>query len=97
MINILFREGNKHVSPILDLRRELLNKLSNVTESNVWRLNCPTHRSRSRATLVIDVAEGSDEWDVMDFCCEDFRREITTIMPHPWNHPPGIRKFEQAA
>ncbi len=97
MINIMFREGNKHVSPVLDLRRELLNKLSNVTESNVWKLSCPTHKSRSRATLLIDVAEGSSEWNIVDFCCEDFCHEISNGMPHPWNHRPGMRTLERAA
>ncbi len=97
MINIMFREGNRHVSPVLELRRDLLIKLNNVTESNVWRLSCPTHKSRSHATLLIDVAKGSAAWDIVDFCCEDFCHEITNRMPHPWNHRPGMRRLERAA
>jgi len=93
----MFREGNKHVSPVLNVRRELLHKLNNVTESNVWKLNCPTHKSRSRATLLIDISEGSAEWDIVDFCCEDFCREIATGMPQPWNHRPGVRGIERVA
>ncbi len=94
MINIMFREGNKDVGPLMSHRRELLSKLMNVTESKVWRLNCPTHKSRSRATILLDVSDGSTEWDLVDFCCEDFCREITNGMPHPWNHRPGTKRIE---
>lgn len=97
MVKIMFKEGNRHVSPMLDARRVVLDKLSNVTDSNVWKLNCPTHKSRSQATLLIDVTEGSNEWDIVDFCCEDFRHQIITEMPQPWNHRPGIRRIDQAA
>jgi hypothetical protein len=94
MITIMFMEGNKHVSPVLDLHRKLLEKLNSVTDSNVWKLNCSIHGSRSHAILLIDAGEGSAKWDVVDLCCENFRREIGAEMPYPWNHSPGIRRFE---
>jgi len=93
----MFRDGNRHVDPVWDLRSELLNKIREVSASSVSKLNCPAHRSRCRATLLIDVSQGSSAWDVVDYCCEDFCRAIAGGMPHPWNHPPGMKKLDRAA
>lgn len=84
------------MDPVWYLEPELIQKLTIVTDSNVRRLTCQSHNSHSHATLLIDVTPRSAEWDVVDFCCEDFRGQIAAGMPYPWNQPPGIRKFERA-
>ena len=97
MITIMFTKGNKHVSPISDLHLKLLQKLTGICDANVWKLNCSIHKSHSRGILLVDAMEGSVEWDIVDLCCDNFRKEVISEMPPPWNHAPGFRKLNQAA
>ncbi len=93
MVNLIFREGNRHVDPSWGTQPSLARKCAAMTNNHVSKLTCPIHKARSRATLLVDVAAGSEAWDIVDYCCEDFCDMIAKQVPPPWNH----RKLQQAA
>ena len=97
MINLIFREGNRHVDPVWDKRPEFIDSCRSVLNSKVSHLTCPAHRSGSRATLLIDVRPGSESWEVVDYCCERIRAAIAERMPYPPNHPSATRHLDRAA
>ena len=97
MINMIFRDGNRHVDPARDLEPELIGKFAGLSRGKEQRFVCPTHKSRSHATILVNVAPGSKECDIVDFCCEDFCREIRSGMPYPWNQLRSSRRLETAA
>lgn len=83
MINLIFREGNRHVDPVWDTRPALVESCRNVTDNRISRLTCPTHKHGTRATLLVDVSHGNESWDLVDYCCERFRHIISEKMPYP--------------
>lgn len=97
MINLIFREGNRHVDPVWDTRPSLVRSCTTIVESKVSRLSCPNHRSRSRATLLVDVRPGSTSWGITDFCCERFCQIISQNMPHPWKQSHASEQLDQVA
>ncbi|HEY9167167.1 MAG TPA: hypothetical protein VIS48_13510 [Candidatus Kryptonia bacterium] len=96
MVNLIFREGNRHVV-LSNLPADQSVKITNLAETRIHKFNCPVHKSHSRATLLIDIADGSGEWNIVDYCCEEFYHEISSGMPFPWDRPPGIRRLNRAA
>jgi len=95
MITIMFIKGNQHVMPVSDVHHKLLQKLTGITDSIVWKFDCSIHKSHSRGILLVDAIEGSFEWDIVDLCCNNFRKEIIGGMPPPWNHAPGFTRVIQ--
>ncbi len=83
MINLIFREGNRHVDPVWETQPTLVESCKSVMESKVSRLSCPIHKHGARATLLVDVSHGNESWDVADYCCEKFCRTISDKMPYP--------------
>jgi hypothetical protein len=45
MINLIFKEGNRHVDPVWDKRHEFIESCRSVLDSKVSHLTCPAHRS----------------------------------------------------
>jgi len=72
MVKVFFRNGNRHVDPCREGNPGLIEKCAAVTASGAVRAVCPEHRSGSRATLVVDIAPGSGELTIVDYCCRDF-------------------------
>ncbi len=97
MINLVFKEGNKHVDPVWEKRPEFIQGCKSWLDSKVSHLACPTHRSGSRATLLIDVRPGLESWEVVDYCCERIRTAIAEKMPYPSNYPAATRHIDRAA
>ncbi len=97
MINLIFREGNRHVDPVWDKRPEFIESCRSVVNSKVSLLACPVHRSASRATLLIDVRPGRESWEIVDYCCERIRAAIAEKMPYPSDYPSATRRFDRAA
>lgn len=81
MVNLILKDGNRHVDPLWDTRPVIVEILRTVTGSRVPRLTCPAHKSQSRATLLMDVKAGKGSWQILDFCCESFCRAIAERMP----------------
>lgn len=97
MVNLIFRDGNRHVDPVWDTRPALIDSFRSIMESKVSRLSCPSHKSRCKATLLIDVRSGSTSWDIADFCCEHFRRTIKDNMPYPYKNSAVSGELGRAA
>jgi len=97
MINIIFREGNKHVDPLAVSYEGRLNEFKNIMQEGFVKLVCPNHASKGHATVLIDLALGSSEWDIFDHCCPDFCDEIINEIPYPWNHAPRLKWLDSAA
>ncbi len=96
MVNLILKEGNRHVDPSWDARPVIVEISKSMAQSRIQRLNCPVHKSQSRATLLLDVGSGRVSWQILDYCCESFRRTLAQKMPKPLSRN-NIDRFHKAA
>ncbi|HEY9167275.1 MAG TPA: hypothetical protein VIS48_14055 [Candidatus Kryptonia bacterium] len=86
MVKLLFKDGGSVIDPTTGPQSYLLERLKNVMDRAFTPLHCPNHNASSYATLILNVEFGSTDWEVTDYCCQEFSAVVESEMPYPWSH-----------
>jgi hypothetical protein len=59
---------------------ERIDKFAKTLEPHLKNNKCKKHPDHHNILMLVNVIQGEFNYDVSDFCCDDFKREMAPIL-----------------